>query len=47
MMLMVILCSKKLFFVYYRSKFYKYNTFPEEVTFKLVAQGYNVENGNK
>ena len=47
MMLMVILCSKKIFFVYYRSKFYKYDTFPEEVTFKLVAQGNNVENGKK
>ena len=47
MMLMVILCSKKVFFVYYRSKFYKYDTFPEEVTFKLVAQGNNVENGKK
>ena len=46
-MMMMILCSKKSFFIYYRSKFYKYNTIPEKVTFKLVAQGNKLENRKK
>ena len=45
--MVMIFCSKKVFFVYYRSKVYKYNTFPQEATFKLVAEGNNVENGKK
>ena len=40
---MMILCSNKSFFVYYRSKFQKYNSAPEKVTFKLVAQGNKLE----
>ena len=45
MMMMMIPCSKESFFIYYRWKFYKYNTIPEKVTFKLVAQGNKLENG--
>ena len=37
-MIMIILCSKRSFFVYYRSKFLKYNTIPVKVIFKLVSQ---------
>ena len=36
---------KKPFFVYYRSKFQKYNTTPDKATFKLVAEGNKLENG--
>ena len=46
-MAMIILCLKKSFFVYYRLKFQKYNTIPKEVTFKLIAQGNNLQNGKK
>ena len=36
---------KKPYFVYYKSKIQKYNVIPQKVTFKLVAQGNNLENG--
>ena len=36
---------KKPFFVYYRSKFQKYNTTSDKATFKLVAQSNKLENG--
>ena len=41
--MMTILCSNKLFFVYYKSNFKKCNTIHVQVTFKLVAQGDNLE----
>ena len=45
--MMTILCWNKLFFVYYISKFKKFNTIHVQVTFKLVAQGDSLEKRKK
>ena len=41
--MMMIFCSNKWFFVHYKLKFEKYNSFPAKVTFKLVGQGNNLK----